>query len=192
MKYTKIAAFIFICIFAAVSICIHFLRPDLYFLKYPLSRYTIGAYGFILSSGFVCFALSEILLGFNILTINDKLNPQTVLLIIAATGVLLATFFSMDLNHKPSLGGNLHFTGAIIQFTAFPVFSFLLYKRPFMVLLKKYALLVSLITFLLCILMSVSIILKNDLLFSLSEKTDILVFTVWLLVVELKMLGCQS
>jgi hypothetical protein len=189
MKYSKIASFIFICIFAVLFILIHFLRPELYFLKYPISRYTIGPYGFILSFGFICFALSEILLGFNLLSKSSKLNPQTVLLIIAGIGVFLATFFSMDLNHKPSLYGNLHFLGAIIQFTAFPVFCLLVYKRPFIVLLKKYALLVSLITFILCILMLVSIILKNDLLFSLSEKTDILVFTIWLLVIELKMLG---
>jgi hypothetical protein len=191
MRLTRILAFLLVCIFALLFVLIHFIRTDLYFLKYPLSRYTIGEYGLLMSFGLLCFGLSEILLGYNIIRRIGKLNPQSVSIILAGAGVFLATFFSMDLNHKPTVGGNLHFLGAIVQFTVFPVFCLFGCKNPLENSLKNLALIVSIFTLLLCFLMLLSICLKNDILFSLSEKTDILIFTVWLLVVEKKMIGSQ-
>jgi len=191
MKFTKYTAFIFICIFAVLFIIIHFLRTDLIFLKYPLSRYTIGEYGKLLSVGFVCFGLSEILLGFLIYRYIGKLNLVSILVIVAGLGVFLATFFSLDIQHKPTLGGNLHFLGALIQFVLFPFFCLHSFKYVFKDRLKKWALVIAVTTFFFCLLLTLAICLKNDILFAVAEKTDIVVFTVWLMSVELWMI-CNS
>jgi Protein of unknown function (DUF998) len=188
MKLTRFAAFIFVSIFAILFIIIHLLRPDLYYLQYPLSRYTIGDYGILLSMGFICFGLSEILLGYNFIIQFGKLNRISILLIIAGIGVFLATFFSMDIQHKPTIGGNLHFSGALIQFVIFPFFCLVSSQDLFTGRFKKAALAVSIITFFFCLLLTLAIGIKSDILFSIAEKTDILVFTIWLMLVEIQMI----
>jgi Protein of unknown function (DUF998) len=188
MKFTKYTAFILIGIFAVLFVVIHFLRTDLYFLKYPLSRYTIGEYGAIMSIGFICFGFSEILLGYNIIVLFGKVNLVSILAILAGFGVFLATFFSMDIQNKPTIAGNLHFTGALIQFIVFPFFCFVSSRYLFKDGLKYPALLVGIITFFFCFLLTLAISIKNDILFSIAEKIDILVFTIWLMVVEIQMI----
>ena len=189
MKITKVFSFVLVCFFAIIFVLIHFIRSDLYFLKYPLSRYCIGDYGILMSVGFLCFGTSEILFGYNIYKRIHKLNRVSILAVIAGLGVFIAAFFTMNVDQKPSLTGNLHFFGASLQFLLFPIFSLYTYKDYLIEKLKKIFFVASLLTFFFFFLIILSICIKNDFFFTISEKMDICFFTIWLIIIEFKMLN---
>jgi hypothetical protein len=141
-----------------------------------------------MSLGFIFFGLSEILLGYTIYRNSKKFNHHSLLIVLAGTGVFMATVFSMDINGKPTLAGNLHFIGAIVQFILFPVFCLSAYKNPLTAILNKWSAFVGISSLFMFILMAVAIYLKDDMLFSITEKVDILIFTVWLMIMELSYL----
>ncbi len=188
MRLAKVTAFIFICLFACIFILIHFLRPELNYLKSPLSRYAIGNYGRLMSLGFLLFSFSEILLGFNIYKTAGKLKMISIVSFVAGIGVFMATIFQMDLKGTPTTFGYLHFTGAIIQFILFPLLCLYAAREITRGWFKEFSLYISLITLLLFLLLAFSIYLKSDLFFCIVEKLDISIFTIWLLICEYNML----
>jgi hypothetical membrane protein len=171
-------AFLFALYYLVSAVLIHFLRPDLSFVADPLSRFAIGEYSLVLTTGLICIGLCEVLIG--IVSGPTRVGPA--LMFVSGICVILVGIFPMDIDRLSTVHGYVHFFAATIQFLFFPLSLFFMVRSNDRFVLKSYTLLTAVCTFVLFILIIVFNYDKTPDIFGLVQKTDILFITAWLLV----------
>jgi hypothetical membrane protein len=171
-------AFLLALYFLISSVLIHFLRPDLSVVVDPLSRFAIGKYSMVLTTGLFSLGICEVLVGF----CAGLTRPGAMLMLVAGVCVILVGIFPMEINGLSTVHGYIHLFAACIQFLFFPISLFLMGRSSDSSIVKPYTLLTAVGTFCLFILVIVFNYNKSPNIFGLVEKIDILFINAWLLV----------
>ena len=109
----SLIALICVLYFMFAAILFHFIRSDLDPIATVLSVYALGESGIWLRAGFLLIGLSEIILSIQISkTTGDAKRFGRFLLFIAGIGVCIVAIDEW---------GKIHNTGALLQFTFFPI-----------------------------------------------------------------------
>ena len=121
--------------FVAAVVVLHLLRPDVDVLSRVTSEYAVGPYGFLMSSAYVAISVALVALGLGLgraLSVPARRSAGVVLLFLAALGVMVASFFPIDVGApKPvTFSGRMHRFGAIVGFVSMTL-SPLLLARSF-------------------------------------------------------------
>ena len=119
--------------FAAAVIAQHFLRPDIDPVKYHMSGYAVGPYGFIMTSAFFALALGALALAAGLW---QESVPSThskaglILLAVFGAGVAVAGIFPADLQFPPqTTSGTIHEIASLAAFVSLLVAQILLSRK---------------------------------------------------------------
>lgn len=115
-----------IAYYVVVTGALHFLNPQLDPVRWPLSAYVNGPFGFLMTTTFFVLAIGLVAQVLAWLSSREgrsvPLAIGSALLGMAALGVLMAGVFPMDEDPtSPSSTGNLHNLASIIAFPAMAV-----------------------------------------------------------------------
>lgn len=106
--------------FILIMFAFHFIQPELNPLTRVGSEYVVGKLGWIMNIAFFCFAggLYSLAFAFRV-GLNPNINSQTgvILLVISASGVLVAGLFNADLQgEQPTTAGMIHAISSLLTF----------------------------------------------------------------------------
>jgi hypothetical protein len=165
---------------------IHLIRADLPAASAALSRYAIGPYGGLLTTGIYSIGLAEIFLSIGLVG-SQNVSLGNVLLICAGISACMVATFHIEFPQK-TFKGYLHDLGAGMQFLFFP-FALLQLKNIFPHgPLYVFTELVVLGNFLLLLPIAYLYFTKathQEEYFGLIQKTNIILMSVWVMVVSL-------
>ncbi|HNT29859.1 MAG TPA: DUF998 domain-containing protein [bacterium] len=140
------------CYFLLAVVSVHIIRTDLSIWKDAISRYAVGSFGLLVSSGLLAIGSAEVITGFFHMRQSTIRLPRTAgfVLLFCGLGICLAAFFPLDLDlSQRTLSGILHDCGALVQFGGFPVALFLWHAQIATSAHAAYTRLIAFITFIL-------------------------------------------
>jgi|GEM_PF-2085394 len=185
MVVLPLLSFVGSAFFLIVLITINILNRDLQFKKDALSKYAKGERGWLLTLGFYSIGMSQVLLSVilaNVYTFSYGL----LLLAVAGSGTLLVGGFKMEFP-KESIRGYLHTLGAGMQFLFFPAALILMRDQFPSAITEKITLLVGSMTALFGVYIFY-VFLKGTThhlpYFGIIQKTNILLMTVWVVLIS--------
>ena len=181
---------------ALSAVIIHFIRPDLSFSYHTLSQYMFGNQSIILQIGFYFFAVAEILIAITLLKKKKNARIGSLLLLFAGLGAMIIALFPSNIVAfnigKEILRELLHYIGALIHFSLFPIALFFLYKKFPKNNMGKYSLftgITALISFFITSFLFLSELALELNTFGLIAKTNIFWVFAWLLIISYKMIN---
>jgi hypothetical protein len=186
----SIFGFINAVYFLISAIIIHFIRSDLNFLLYPLSRYAIGDKSIILVIGFYGVGITEIITSLNLFKTGIyHFKISGTLLFLAGLGLITLAIFPMDIGDQKTACHLIHTIGALIQFICFPLSAFIFGLRVKTKWIQKYSVITGILSFSLFIMMCVLLLFRDKIpVYGLVQKINILIINTWLIFMSYRMI----
>lgn len=164
--------------FCFAFVLVHFVRDDLSLWNRTLSMYAVGPAGWVLTLGFYSIMITQLMIAYHLFRSGRSTADfiATVLLVLAAAGILLVAIFPYPVKLP-------HNTGAALQLGLFPLFLLMhavLYRDD---LLRRFTLacaLLSLAFFLLLVWNGETDLNVGSV--GMAQKSQIIVNTLWLVV----------
>ncbi|MGE5607498.1 MAG: DUF998 domain-containing protein [Bacteroidota bacterium] len=165
--------------FILAAIAVHFLHPELDWVRYSLSNYAIVAYGKILEIGLYCIGLSQIITALEIGKVYQK-PTSAILLVLVGLGAIIVGIFPMDPGPNRTITGLMHTVGAFLEFALFPMAVSIIGCKLFQGRAKKYTLITGIATLIMFLLVFLGYFFyKESTVFGLIEKIDISLIAGW-------------
>jgi len=186
IRTLNIIAFICALAFTLSAIATHLLKTELNWLNQTLSQYALGEHGLIITVGFYCIGLTQILLAISFMIFNQAtISKGALLLFTAGLGVFVAALFPTQPPSADMLTRLPHIAGASAHFLLFPLAVLALTPSLAAGRLKSFSWVVGYITLVFFIALLVFFVMKpmlNIAFFGLLEKLNIFIINSWLLV----------
>lgn len=179
-------AFICALIFSATVVITHLVKTELNWLSDTLSRYAIGDNGLIITIGFYCIGLTQVLLAISFKrAAGVAINKGPWLLCGAGLGVFIVALFPTQPPSADMLTRLPHIAGASAHFLLFPLAVLVLTPSLKVGHLKKYSFITGYVCLFFFVLLMVLFLMKPwvDIhFFGLLEKINIVMINAWLIV----------
>lgn len=182
-------SFVLAVFFSLTFVIAHVVTDNLAPLSNTLSHYALEEHGYIVELGFYAIGLSQLLLAFLLFSHikTERLPLASIFLLLAGLGAIIVASFP-TLPAPASLVSRLpHITGAMMQFSLFPLAALMLSRKLPVGPFKTYSQLTGIIAAVLFIVMLalfLSLSMKDFAYFGLIEKIDILVINFWLILLS--------
>ena len=186
IRTLNIIAFICALAFTLSAIAAHLLKTELNWLNHTLSQYALGEHGLIITVGFYCIGLTQILLAISFMIFNQAtISKGALLLFTAGLGVFVAALFPTQPPSADMLTRLPHIAGASAHFLLFPLAVLALTPSLDAGRLKSFSFMVGYVTLIFFIVLLALFVMKPIIdtpFFGLFEKVNILIINIWLLV----------
>ncbi|PHS72179.1 MAG: hypothetical protein COB22_05630 [Cycloclasticus sp.] len=185
-KQLNLIAFVCAIVFSACVVIAHLINTELNWLSHTLSQYALGDKGLIITFGFYCIGLTQVLLAISFLSLRQKgISKGATLLFAAGIGVFIIALFPTQPPSVDILLRLPHIAGAISYFLLFPLAVLAISPGIKTAGLKKYSFVTGYACLVLFVLLLVLFIAKSWVdvpFFGLLEKLNILIINAWLIV----------
>lgn len=186
IKRTNQVAFICALIFSVTVVVTHLVKTELNWLHHTLSQYAVGDNGLIITTGFYCIGLTQLLLAISFKRIYGIATSKGALLLFGAgLGVFIVAFFPTQPSSANVLIRLPHIVGASAHFLLFPLAILVLTPSLQAGHLKKYSFITGYVCLFFFALLLVLFLMKpwvDVYFFGLLEKINIVMINAWLLV----------
>lgn len=186
IKIVNLMAFICALIFTSSVVISHALKTDLNWINDTLSQYALGENGFIITVGFYCIGLTQVLLASSFMSLHRASTSKGSLLLFAAgLGVFIVALFPAQPATVDMFTRLPHIVGASAHFLLFPLAVLVLRSSLHQGSLRRYSLITGRVCLCFFIVLLVLFFIEPWFgipFFGLLEKVNILIINTWLLV----------